>query len=43
MGLGSCVPPLLSLPQISDISNCKCVRAFTFINLDSCVLTLNYW
>ncbi|TKC42630.1 hypothetical protein EI555_004940, partial [Monodon monoceros] len=26
-----------------DISNRKYVRAFTFIDLDSCVLTLNYW
>ncbi|XP_059753225.1 EF-hand calcium-binding domain-containing protein 8 [Balaenoptera ricei] len=29
--------------EFFDISNRKCVRAFTFIDLDSCVLTLDYW
>ncbi|XP_020933736.1 EF-hand calcium-binding domain-containing protein 8 isoform X3 [Sus scrofa] len=29
--------------EFFDISHQKCVRAFTFIDLDSCVLTMDYW
>ncbi|KAM9590330.1 EF-hand calcium-binding domain-containing protein 8 [Trichechus inunguis] len=29
--------------EFFDISNNKCDRAFTFIELDSCVLVMNYW
>ncbi|XP_014652314.1 PREDICTED: uncharacterized protein LOC106803891 [Ceratotherium simum simum] len=29
--------------EFFDISNHKCVRAFTFIDLDSCVLVMDYW
>lgn len=38
-----CASPSVSSPEFFDINNHKCVRAFTFIDLDSCVLTLNYW
>lgn len=38
-----CASPSVSSPEFFDISNRKCVWAFTFIDLDSCVLTLNYW
>lgn len=34
---------LFSLPEFFDISNHKCVRAFTFIDLDSCVMVMDYW
>lgn len=30
-------------PEFFDISNHNCVRAFTFIDLDSCVLVMDYW
>lgn len=30
-------------PEFFDIGNHKCVRAFTFIDLDSCVLVMDYW
>nr|XP_048301496.1 EF-hand calcium-binding domain-containing protein 8 isoform X4 [Myodes glareolus] len=29
--------------EFFDISNHKCVRAFTFIDLDSCVMVMDYW
>ncbi|KAM8776497.1 EF-hand calcium-binding domain-containing protein 8 [Rhynchonycteris naso] len=29
--------------QFFDISNHKCIRAFTFIDLDSCALVMDYW
>ncbi|OBS74416.1 hypothetical protein A6R68_15051, partial [Neotoma lepida] len=29
--------------EFFDISNHKCVRAFTFIDLDSCVTAMDYW
>ncbi|XP_023368025.1 EF-hand calcium-binding domain-containing protein 8 [Otolemur garnettii] len=29
--------------EFFDISNDKCVRSFTFIDLDSCVLVMDYW
>ncbi|KAM9249241.1 EF-hand calcium-binding domain-containing protein 8 [Dugong dugon] len=29
--------------EFFDISNNKCDRAFTFMELDSCVLVMNYW
>ncbi|KAM4842698.1 EF-hand calcium-binding domain-containing protein 8 [Thomomys bottae] len=29
--------------EFFDISNHNCVRAFTFIDLDSCVLVMDYW
>ncbi|MEJ1278929.1 BPI fold containing family B member 6 [Cricetulus griseus] len=29
--------------EFFDISNQKCVRAFTFIDLDSCVMVMDYW
>lgn len=34
---------LFSLPEFFDISNHKCVQAFTFIDLDSCVMVMDYW
>ncbi|XP_057560043.1 EF-hand calcium-binding domain-containing protein 8 [Hippopotamus amphibius kiboko] len=36
-------PADVSSPEFFDISNRKCVRAFTFIDLDSCVMTMGYW
>lgn len=35
--------PFCLFPEFFDISNCKCARAFTFIDLDSCVLVMDYW
>ncbi|KAM7125611.1 EF-hand calcium-binding domain-containing protein 8 [Molossus nigricans] len=29
--------------EFFDISNLKCVRAFTFIDLDNCALVMDYW
>ncbi|XP_033622932.1 EF-hand calcium-binding domain-containing protein 8 isoform X1 [Fukomys damarensis] len=29
--------------EFFDISNYKCVRAFTFTELDSCILVMDYW
>ncbi|XP_012370105.2 EF-hand calcium-binding domain-containing protein 8 [Octodon degus] len=29
--------------EFFDISNYKCVRAFTFTELDNCILVMNYW
>ncbi|XP_024895488.1 EF-hand calcium-binding domain-containing protein 8 [Pteropus alecto] len=29
--------------EFFDIGNYKCVRAFTFVDLDSCVLVMDYW
>ncbi|XP_066093677.1 EF-hand calcium-binding domain-containing protein 8 [Saccopteryx bilineata] len=29
--------------QFFDISNRKCIRAFTFVDLDSCALVMDYW
>lgn len=29
--------------EFFDISNYKCVQAFTFIDLDSCVMVMDYW
>ncbi|XP_044118277.1 EF-hand calcium-binding domain-containing protein 8 [Neovison vison] len=29
--------------EFFDISNHSCVRAFTFVDLDSCVLAMDYW
>ncbi|XP_041911062.1 EF-hand calcium-binding domain-containing protein 8 [Arvicola amphibius] len=29
--------------EFFDISNHKCVQAFTFIDLDSCVMVMDYW
>nr|XP_023415876.1 EF-hand calcium-binding domain-containing protein 8 [Cavia porcellus] len=29
--------------EFFNISNYKCVRAFTFTELDSCILVMNYW
>lgn len=43
MPLSSACPSLLSLPEFYDVSNHKCVRAFTFIDLDSCVNVMDYW
>lgn len=39
----SVCPSFLSFPEFYDISNQKCVRVFTFIDLDSCVMVMNYW
>lgn len=33
----------VSSPEFFDISSHKCARVFTFTDLDSCVLTMNYW
>lgn len=39
-----CMPsPSVSPPEFFDISNHNCARAFTFTDLDSCVLTIDYW
>lgn len=44
MGLGSMHASLsVSSPEFFDITNHNCARAFTFIDLDSCVLTMDYW
>nr|XP_042132454.1 EF-hand calcium-binding domain-containing protein 8 isoform X2 [Peromyscus maniculatus bairdii] len=29
--------------EFFDVSNHKCVRAFTFVDLDSCVMAMDYW
>nr|XP_021495391.1 LOW QUALITY PROTEIN: EF-hand calcium-binding domain-containing protein 8 [Meriones unguiculatus] len=29
--------------EFYDISNQKCIRVFTFIDMDSCVMVMNYW
>lgn len=38
-----CVPPCVFSAEFFDISNHSCVPAFTFIDLDSCVLVMDYW
>ena len=41
--LGSVCPSLLSFPEFFDIGGYKCIRAFTVIDLDSCVMVMDYW
>lgn len=43
MALGSVCPSLLSFPEFFDISGYKCIRAFTFIDLDGCAMAMHYW
>lgn len=38
-----CMPLLCLFPEFFDITNRNCTRAFTFTDMDSCPLVMDYW